>query len=224
MYEKYIAGLIDADGSIRLHFNKRKDGTYRAAASVKLSLVGNIKYLAEEFNLNWRLYPRDRYKDCEEVYIFGKKAVNFLNRIKNHLRIKKHLAEWVIDNHGKVVKDPKELKYELRKVRAETANKDYGRHPSRAWLAGYFDGDGCIAFHKRRNECWFQITGWSKDKKILETLSKCFGGKVYNHSGDSVCYKLYLGRKGAPIIEYIKAHVVIRKYQLDKYLHMTRND
>lgn len=225
MNEKYIAGLIDADGCIRLHFNKRNDGTYRAAASVKVALVGNIKYLADEFDLNWREYPRDRFKDCEEVYVFGKRAITFLNRIKKHLRIKQHLAEWVIDNHGTVVDDPKPLKKDMRLVRRESANHDYGRHPARAWLAGYFDGDGCIAFHNRRGECWLQITGWSADRKILDVLSKCFGGKVYKHTGDSVCYKLYLSRNTAsPFIEYMKKHVVIRRHQIDKYLHMTRND
>jgi len=224
MNEKYIAGLLDADGSIRLHFNKRNDGTFRATASVKLIINADIKYLAEEFRLNWRIYPRKDYKDGQEAYLFGKRAVSFLEKIRKHLRIKQYLTDWVISNHGTVIENPKPLKKELQTVRRESASKDYGRHPSRAWLAGYFDGDGCISFHSRNNECWFQIAAWTPDKPILDIISRDFGGKVYDANGDSVCYKLYLSKKGHPVVEFIKKHVVIRRHQLDKYLHMTRND
>lgn len=224
MNEKYIAGLLDADGSIQLHFNKREDGTYRAAASVKICLVGDLKYLAEEFNLNWRQQAREQYKDTDEIYAYGDRAVTFLNRVKKHLRIKNHLAEWVLTNHGIVVDNPKSLKKEMQEVRKVTASMDNRRHPSRAWLAGYFDGDGCIAFFNRRSECWLQITAWGPDKPILDTLSNHLGGKVYRHTGDSFQWKKYLRRNGSEVIDYFKKHVVVRRHQLDKYLQMTHND
>lgn len=224
MNEKYIAGLLDADGSVLLHFNKRQDGTFRAAASVKISLSADLKYLAEEFDLNWRDYLREGFKDQQEIYAYGDRAVTFLNRIKKHLRIKNHLAEWVLSNHGTVVDNPTTLKKEMQQVRKDSANHDDGRHPSRAWMAGYFDGDGCIGFFTRRDECWLLVTGWSYDKKILDTLSAHFGGKVYKHTGESFQWKKYLGVRGSEVIDYFKKHVVVRRHQLDKYLQMTRND
>lgn len=224
MNEKYIAGLLDADGTVSLHFNKRDDGTFRAAACVKIALAGDLKYLSEEFDLNWREEPRGRFKDIQEIYAYGDRALTFLNRIKKHLRIKRHLADWVLSNHGTVVDNPKSLKKELQHIRKISADNDDGRYPSRAWLAGYFDGDGCIAFHNRRGECWLQITGWAYDKKILDTLAYHMGGKVYKHSGESYQWKKYLGRRGSETIDYFKKHVVVRRHQVDKYLQMTRND
>lgn len=88
----------------------------------------------------------------------------------------------ICDKAGRVgIKREKEVRF--RGKYTEAATKTGADLAKTAYLAGFFDGEGCISFHtykynQRYNNVW-QISAKNVDIEPINLLIKAFGGLLY---------------------------------------------
>lgn len=183
--EKYIAGFLDADGSIQIAWRPvdRADSNKelrRACLSLEFSQKQDqdkvLHLIADaiggDISKTHGIYST--------LKLFGGKAEMVLSRIKKYLVIKRHYAETCIQMHGKVF-NKREAMQGLKAER-RIKSEPLPNFPSRKWLAGYIDGDGC--FHGRARKDWFgakvvcEIACSDYDSEGIEIIRKNFGGSI----------------------------------------------
>lgn len=186
---KYLAGLLDADGSLNITHNNGylglvlnlelsescdKDGKYVISLANR---VGNLYTRKREENWSqtntWRVTKRS---DLEQL----------LPRIIKHMVIKgKHwntLLALFRDKQGIVI--TKEEYISLQDI-SDTSRLVSGglypkKHPTWAWATGYIEGDGWFLIRNRTKqiEMHVGVVSHSNDRVGIDLLHKAFGGVV----------------------------------------------
>lgn len=214
---KYFAGFVDADGSLLLHVQKRDNDRYGLYPKVNIGQLtfrdNNLKELAAYFSVN--LYYR-KEANMTLLDLTGRKAHRFIELIVQHLVIKDELAKYLLALPQEVSKEElKAIKSVIKNLRKkDTPTKN---HPSRKWMAGYIDGDGC--FYGKTTS-----TGVLNTKLIiassadalagLNLIKKAFGGSI-RIKGNSSHYELHLGvSKTKELYEFCGKHLRIKKTQM----------
>lgn len=224
--DKYIAGFLDADGGISLVFHGYKrtpqllivfsQKTERDSALYQIQEVagGVIDHVVIKGNSYTRLS------------VWSTKAKMLLNRIKKFLVIKRHYANVVLDMAEKITEDVDASKRHLKEQR-KVKSLPLPNFPSRKWLAGYIDGDGCFSIgriSKNGNaQPVFVISSSSHDSEGIELIHKSFGGNIYGYKNDVIQYRLSLPPSKA--IEFIGLFVnnlIIKKTQAVLILECAR--
>lgn len=215
---KYLAGFLDSDGSIGLQFRKLKTGQFTVQARVSFKQRSDrsivIRQVAEDWDVS--VHHEDKWSGSDLVVLTCNKAVRLLEQIKNHLVIKYDLARFALEVNGMVVDEPNELRNlfdTLRKLRC-SREKTF---PSSQWLAGYFDGDGCVTINKD-HKVLMRFTSWINDPEGVELIKKQFGGSLYREKN---CLRLDV-YKSQKLIEYFHDNCVIKKAQLQYVLENLR--
>lgn len=105
------------------------------------------------------------------------------------------------------------------------------------WLAGFFDGEGCIHVQhnhaKRvdrngvhiRNDYHLQISITQNDRWVLEEIQSVFGGQVYRHAGRRCHRWRVVSLTALPFLMAIQPYVKVKKEQVDlaiKFLETIR--
>lgn len=225
---KYYAGLVDADAYLGLSFNKSTDGTYLVYTEAAIGLRWDsadkvLPALAEEYRVS--LYEEEKKKPVGElqkkVQLRGSKGVRFLEQIKNHLVLKRGLAEYLISMNGKKLQEEElpVVRARIKELRADRtlSKKDY---PSRQWFAGYIDGDGCFTtvFNKDGGLAFrLCITSHRDDPQGIELIRKAYGGSIYVRKDGNLFYYLTLKNDGASdkLFEGVLPHIKARRAQAD---------
>ena len=98
------------------------------------------------------------------------------------------------------------------------------------WLAGFFDGEGCVITNKRKHNLPYgvivQLT--QKDAKLLALIALRFPGAVGPHVNNwganrSNCYYIkWHGRFAIPFLEVIKDHVIVKRKQVGAGLELAK--
>lgn len=223
--EKYIAGFLDADGSLGLAWSKvdRADSNpkmKRGYLSVSFSQITSqdkvIHLIQERIGgcISYRKEPEET-----RLRLTGKKAVAVLNRIKKYLVIKKHYANVLLDVCGGVYNRAEMNRYlkEQRKIRS----LPLPNFPPRKWLAGYFDGDGCISVRLPKDRKSVQptvgISASSFDTEGLEIIHKSFGGLLHDHEAKRSHLKRWLltmpPSKAKQFLGYFAKHLINKREQ-----------
>jgi len=210
--EKYIAGFLDSDGSIQV--------MWRAVDRANSDPSTLRPYLS----LEWTQLTRNdevlqRIKECvggeisereatkgSTLKLFGGPAVQLLSRIEKYLVVKRHYARVVLELLGKP------HKVELAKAYLKAQRKVKGglpNYPSRKWLAGYFDGDGCfqcrVAKGRTTGQLVAEITASAYDAEGVEILAKVFGGSLTtsNPSNSNPLINWTLTMPPSKVIEFV---------------------
>lgn len=196
---KYLAGLLDADGSLFFQFNPIND-RYNIILRLNLTAASRIdkhSFLEELTKyFGHTSYSTDRKYKMWQV---AKRAdlEMLLPRLIKHMIVKAKHWQWLLETWrefrgGNISADQKiGLQEQSKKSRAENAGPIKAKnHPTWAWVAGYLDGDGHYSFHRWLNK----KTGYTRwiigcgavshinDKCALEFLQKAFGGHISVHS------------------------------------------
>ncbi len=180
--EKYLAGFLDADGSIGVYETPGKTAQLRLTFSQKRSQDAVIHMIHRDYGgaLIARHVGEGEYTD---LVISSKKARMILERIRNHLVIKRRYAEWALDVCSKPCADWEALKVMRKQVRRERSNP-LPNYPSRKWMAGYFDGDGCFSVNLYKPtgnaSAVLTIAAAEYDTEGIELIHKAFGGNIFN--------------------------------------------
>ena len=217
---KYLAGLMDADGSIMFHFSKYKDDRYNV--SVKLVLQQSLSIDKDGQYIDWlssyggfkqfvkvATATNPNWSDATRWTVTSLKELNMIvPRLAKHMVIKAKHFQAMLDKlnsiHGKSVSsvEMNELKEFAKISRKNVGPLKPKKHPTWAWIAGYIDGDGCYYQRKRKKnwgvytELLVKIVSQTQDKVGLELLHKAFGGNLKpNKNEDTWSWYRNLGNK-----------------------------
>lgn len=243
---KYLAGLMDADGSLFFQFvpyndkyNVRLILVLQQSLSIDRdgvfmkSLLGFGGQLQEiglaKTNPNWSDALRWSVKSMEQLNML-------LPRLTKHMVIKAKHWETLFTTYrnlvGKSVTEQEML--ELREL-SNISRKDTGplkdkKHPTWAWVAGYIDGDGC--YYKRiRNkngkkytEVLVRIVAHTGDVVGLNLLTKAFGGRLDRSSyEETYSWTRNLGPKdyqfAIMFLKKMHRHSRLKRYKIEQLLH-----
>lgn len=215
---KYFAGFVDADGSILIQPYKLANGMFKIYPKVNIGQLAfraqNLKELADYYDV--KLVTREA-ADMLLVDLNGSKAVSFLMLIKKHLVIKDELAEYVLSVSDKEVTQEEldSIRLVIKQLRKK--NTPTKNHPSRKWMAGYIDGDGCFYAKVKTTgvmDCRLIIASSADALAGLELIKKAFGGHI-RIVGNSSHFTLNLSKhKAIELYEYIGQHLRIKKSQI----------
>lgn len=225
--EKYIAGFIDADGFIGPRFDKLdRANSNPGRKRVGLEIKANQQAMQDEvlYRIQQTLggYVRS-IKDgrATEWSITGRAAIAQLDKIRKHLVVKRRIAETMLDRYGEDV-EVQIAKEQFKQARREKA-LPLPNFPPRKWLAGYFDGDGCINIRlpkgRKSAQVTLSITASDYDSEGIEILHKAFGGCLNDHGigrKHLVRWLLTLPpSKAKQVLGYFSKHLINKKEQAD---------
>lgn len=195
---KYLAGLLDADGSLSFKFAKYKENcklhlSLCLDASLAVDKHGFLKSLSEKAG-NVYLAKRDLSETLQQKWMVGKASeLNMLlPRIIKHMVIKGKHWNWMYQTYLSKLKQnitPEEeaaLKEQVKVSRSNAGPIKDKKHPTWAWVAGYLDGDGHYSKRYDKNPkkttlMRITLTCHEEDKVAVDLLQKAFGGSVYHH-------------------------------------------
>lgn len=198
--DKYIAGFLDADGSIRI------DGRGRVwmeffQKQTNDGVIGRIHEVLGGSLLTKIGRRRGKTTVATRLALSGKKAVSILNRIRKHLVVKAQKAESIL------------AQVEGREAKAVSPKV----HPSRAWLAGYFDGDGMVsAFLNSAGSAGVRtsITTSAAEQAGIELVHKAFGGTLRQRDGTARWECSMDAAKAKKFFVFFSKHALIKREQI----------
>lgn len=245
---KYLAGLMDADGSLCFHFKHYRDDKYNV--SLKLVLQQSVSIDRDGKFINWlntfggfsQPIKVDRgdnpnWSDANRWTVTSLTELNMLvPRLTKHMVIKaKHweaLLSKINSIHGKSVStiEMNELKEFAKTSRQNSGPLKPKKHPTWAWVAGYIDGDGCY-YQRQRKKNWgvatellVRVVAENNDKQSLELLHKAFGGNLKANNHESTHYwTRNLGNADAQFaLHFLRKMVIhsrLKKHKIEGMLH-----
>jgi hypothetical protein len=243
---KYLAGIIDADGSMSFKFNKVKEGytvhlrLYIASSEAVDKDFKMLRTVHKETGIGKLHLKAQKTSGGNWTGFWQVQARNELNillpRLLKHLVIKgKHfnkLYRTYVELKGKkLTKEETDLLKEL----AQESRKKAGaikpkKHPTWGWLAGYIDGDGHLknkiypksSSHQLR----LQAVCHKNDVVALELIQKAFGGSIRTPSTTPQLrrYDRNLGFSESSFsIKFLRKlvkYLIIKRYQAEQILHL----
>jgi hypothetical protein len=89
------------------------------------------------------------------------------------------------------------------------------------WLAGFFDGEGCVSIHKSRQHGFrISVVLTQSDRDLLILISSLFGGCIQKSTKSDLAkktcyYVMWAGTSGRRLLEYIKADSILKSEQIE---------
>lgn len=216
--DKYCAGLVDSDGYIGLAVSKVEEG-FSVKPRVTIKQRKDRSKVLYDIAAQWEIKVYDD-ANTHCIVFSGNKALRFLESIKNHLVIKPDVAEFVLRVTHTVCSEVtlKDIKNALKLIKA-TPPQTVKNFPSRKWLAGYFDGDGCLLASKE-GRLKLQFAAHVKEQTGLLLIQKVFGGSIHIEK-NSDCAKLHVylpQSKLEQMLGYFGKHTIIKNAQVQYVL------
>lgn len=243
---KYLAGLMDADGSLYFQFVPYND-KYNVRLLLKLqqsiSMDRGGKFIQSLESLGGSIQFVDlssKNPEWADAYRWNVTSISDLNmivpRLVKHMVIKaKHwenLLECYRNIFGKSVSESEmiALKEFSKLSRKNTGPIKDKKHPSWGWVAGYLDGDGCFHLRNRSKgrgkwtELVVKVTSHNDDLQGINLLMKAFGGRIKKNSHENThTWSRNLGVKDRTFaIEFLRKvhfHSKLKKYKIETMLH-----
>lgn len=223
--EKYLAGFLDADGSIQVMWRPvdradtdptKRRGYLALEFSQRSDRDEVLKQAAGTFGGKVSLESRGPYS---KLVIYGSPAMQVLNRIKQHLVIKRSYADAALSVLGEPVKV--EVAQAYLKLQRRVRSDPLPNYPSRKWAAGYFDGDGSISARITKSNTaaiYFEVVASDFDSEGIELLQKAFGGTVNSMGKRAHLRKWTLSVPPSKLKEiglHFGQYLIIKKSQFD---------
>jgi hypothetical protein len=249
---KYLAGLLDADGSLSFSFKRdynREDHwfigirmTLCASDNVdthgfvrslpNLTGMGSISSYGEQGQfVNWTINKRS---ELEMI----------LPRIIKHMVIKAQHWQWLLDFWREVRAKPygerscnSRTRVALIQASKESRKLRHGpvkpkKHPTWAWLAGYLDGDGWYRHrYSSQQNYWSMSVGavaHTNDRVALDFLQQSFGGSILPHGQSENVLKWVrnLGKRDRSFalrfLPNVAKHSQLKRHKIDMMIHHHR--
>ena len=221
---KYIAGFFDADGTVNIVFQAdTKRPQLRLGFCQKTEQDEVLQLIHAEWGGHMRCGFVKGVSYSHLTWSGNKQCAMLLNRIKQFLVIKRHYAEVCLDiSERQIEKDEIPKVREYLKIQRRQKSLPLPKHPSRKWLAGYIDGDGCISVTQLRRpsgaaELILHIAASNYDTEGIEIIQKQFGGRINDMcEGRVKQYAVSLApSKVREIFEEIHPSMVVKKTQAE---------
>ena len=220
--EKYIAGFLDADGCVNLQMHQMTNSPQLRMGFSQKTSQDKVLYLIQEAIGGSIREVTINNVNYSHLTICGKTAINGLNRIKKYLVIKRHFVDVCLDLANKSVSDKDAFKSFLKEQR-RCRSLPLPNFPTRKWLAGYIDGDGCFSVGRispiGSARPILHIAASVFDTEGIEIIQKNFGGAVHDMCEGRVRqYILWLSpSKAVQFLNYFCEHL-ITKYEQAKFI------
>lgn len=247
---KYLAGLLDADGSAS--FSYKRDIRYpdKLYATLRISLAssdvidrhGFVEGLPELTKMGSTSRYGSKLTGGDKKYVswtvMKQAHVEMLMpRLIKHMVVKGQHWQWMLEtwraHRGRVISD--EEKEVLEASSKESRRTRRGplkpkNHPTWAWLAGYLDGDGYYTCNPVKGTQRLQMrigaVAHKNDKHVLEFIQKALGGEICEHGQSAQCLNWYRQMTGAHrnfalnILPNLAKHSRLKRYRIDQLIHV----
>jgi hypothetical protein len=217
--EKYIAGFIDADGyvGVRCRVGAKPDlDVVVAQKTIHRRVLDDIQ---DQFG--GHILDKAVGNGNSVLGLRGQKAYMMLSRLKKYMVLKRHHAERMMElvDSSTILTTPEEVKEvrdKVKQIRAYGADR-MPNYPSRKWLAGYFDGDGCFTVSVDRYGKARPVASIMAAQNYVvgvSLVSAVFGGRI-NAVGTNAYWQLCLDdpSKAIKFIDFFAQHLEIKKAQ-----------
>lgn len=247
---KYLAGLLDADGSLTFAFKEdpNRPGLFfvgmhlRLSSSLAVDVNGFVDTLPSRTRMGatYRSGPKRQFVTW---FVSKRSDLEMLvPRLVKHMVIKGKHWNWLLHRW-------RELRAETMAVTAEeraalidasktSRQENVGplkpkNHPTWAWLAGYLDGDGCYTFRRQATGTKSLVMNVSavahqNDIGVLEFILKAFGGHIYDH-GQSENVKVWRRSLGfqnrsfaLAFLPQMVKHSRLKRHKIEAMIHHHR--
>ena len=227
--KKYLAGLLDADGSlVYCHNNGYLSLTMELSMSESIDKGGKYaNYLGSKVG---KLYTRKRDNNwaTQNEWVVRKRGdlEKLIPHIAKHMVLKGNKWQHMLET-SRAMKATKLNKQEFLELR-ERANSLRGpisakKHPTWAWTAGYIDGDGWYLKRTRPRQIEQHVGAVShmEHPEGLELLHKAFGGVLKEDRGHLRWIKNLGPRDKKFTISFLKKmvnHSHLKKWKIEQLL------
>jgi hypothetical protein len=244
---KYLAGLLDADGSLSFSFKEDKVNrpgqhfislALRLASSSAVDTKGFIPSLTDLTQMGYISV----YKEKFVTWVVSKRAdiEMLLPRVIKHMVIKAQHWQWLLETWRNLRADGATVSDDQRNALA-LASKESRRtrvgplkpknHPTWAWLAGYLDGDGWYSYRRHRNGpgmSWHLRVGavaHVNDVSVLEFIQRSFGGIIADHNpdGSNKVWNRSIGHRNRSFalsfLPNLAKHSRLKRHKIDAIIH-----
>lgn len=238
---KYLAGLLDADGSLSFKFAKYKENiklhlSLSLDASLAVDKHGYLKSLSKRAGGIYS-YKRELSEHLQQKWIVGKASElnQLLPRIIKHMVIKGRHWEFLYNTYLENLKQnlSKEeevyLKEQSTISRANSGPVKPKKHPTWGWVAGYLDGDGHYSLRYDKNPgktslMRITLTSHEDDFEGVNLLQKAFGGSIRKDNKHPwLIWHHNLGREAhsfaLPFLRKMVTHSRLKKHKIEELLH-----
>jgi len=241
---KYLAGLLDADGSLSFESHRGYDD--RVRISLKLHLVASDTIDTQGFVASLPALTGfgnvNRYNDRYVQWFVGHRAdlEMLLPRLIKHMVVKAQHWQWLLDywrgyrSQDRGQKSLSEVEWQALQAASRESRKKVGpikpkNHPTWAWLAGFLDGDGCFSFRtSRNNNMRLSVSAHVIDLSVLEFLQTAFGGtiKPNSHKPNVMVWWRGLGPSHTSFVlrflPQLVKHSRFKKHKIEQMIHFHR--
>lgn len=248
---KYLAGLLDADGSLSFSFkhDQNREGRYfiglvlSLASSDAVDKSGFVESLSSFYGIGsfarygekmqFTTWKVSRRSDLEML----------VPRLIKHMVIKAQHWQWLLDVWRNARINGKTCSLHEREAMTQ-ASKESRRlnrgplkpknFPTWAWLAGYLDGDGTYHYRSGIYDGYKQWTmnvsavAHVNDIGVLEFLKQSFGGRI-QPQGQSENVKVWMRSLGYQNRDFalrflpnLAKHSKFKRHKIDAMIHHHR--
>lgn len=230
---KYLAGLLDADGSLSFCFVDGKLYMEMSlAASKSVDRHGYIDSLADRIGwLSVREYEGKNWSPSHQWRVTSRRDLNILlPRITKHMVVKgghwdRMFKKWIelrgVPLTAEEIEDLKSWSEESRKQSGPIKPKS---HPTWAWTAGFLDGDGYYSMRKGvKGQTPSRVGACChiEDRHSLDLLFKAFGGQL-REEGNTLRWTRALGKQSKsfaqPFLQKVHRHSRLKKWKIEQML------
>lgn len=237
---KYLAGLIDADGWISFQFNRSKYSTGKTYLNLSLGLAASDTIDREGKFMEWLVSHcgnLSSYRDINNRLIrtwnLGKRSdlAQFIPRLTKHMVIKaKHIDRLFgifCNLQGKNLTESETALLRATSVesRLDTGPLKAKNFCSKAWTAGFLDGDGHYGIHKKKQTNYTALSidalVSESDRCALELLKKTYGGEIHYQDGNPRWYRGLGKQHHAFAIRFLKTmhrHSRLKRHKIEQML------
>lgn len=231
---KYLAGFVDADGTLAFFFNKTKDGFFRIGLQFVITQIDQrgrgfalLQDLRDSYGVGFINDIPTKNQKCWKVA--SKDALEgFLPHIIKHLVIKgKHFQRMLeirreLSGVNLTQEDVDSLRKFAKESRKDTGSTRYKKNASPAWLAGYVDGDGYLRCAE--HEHWLKISVQASDVCSLELIQRTYGGKIYHTKQPNIIeFRLNFGAMfygtAQKVLKKIIPHLRLKRHEAEMILY-----
>lgn len=231
---KYLAGLLDADGSFFYNYSSN-----RAYLTVALDLTTGIdkdmkftNWLCQELGVRPSVHKRPLNAagvDSIKIVVSKRATIEMLvPRLLKYLVVKgshlKRLYDKWTEVRGRRLSDDevselKEFTTNSRKIASPVKPREW---LPKAYVAGFIDGDGCYCMKKSSGTYNVSTVSHVQDKVIADLLFKQYGGRIH-YQEDWIRWVHPLGRTNKSFaIKFLRdmhKHSRLKRHKIEVFLH-----
>ena len=242
---KYLAGLLDADGSLSFAFKEDVNRAglcflglhLRLASSTAVDGVGFIDTLPAETGMGGVSYSGEKRQF--KTWTVSRRAdlEMLLPRLTKHMVIKAKHWQWMLETWRDMRADNKVLTVEEREALGKASKESRvsrvgplrpKNHPTWAWTAGYLDGDGCYYYRHHGGQWVMKLSASAhvNDAEVLRFLENSFGGTIRDQSETVRLWVRSLGYHNRSFalgfLPNVAKHSRMKRHKIDAIIHHHR--